>query len=106
VKFHLLSGSLEKLYLKKKYSNLFDIGVLSIHSANNIKTDLNILFKHGAAVHVESADYMIIFKPDQRKIYREKISEKAKEANWIESKATPFKHHQLFLVNKPAGSEE
>lgn len=34
VKIHLLSGKLEKLYDKKKYRHLFDIGVLSVNSAN------------------------------------------------------------------------
>ena len=34
VKIMFLSGSLEKLYIKKKFNGLFDIGVLSIHSAN------------------------------------------------------------------------
>lgn len=62
VKINLLSGNLEKLLLKKKYKNLFDIGVMSVNSANNIKRELSVLFKDQAAVHCESADYMIILK--------------------------------------------
>lgn len=45
VKIHLLSGKLEKLFEKKKYKNLFDLGVLSINSANEISQNLSILFK-------------------------------------------------------------
>ena len=45
VKINLLSGNLDKLLLKKKYKNLFDIGVLSVNSANNIKRELSVLFK-------------------------------------------------------------
>lgn len=101
MKIHFLAGNIEKLYLKKKYNNLFDVVVLSINSANYIKPEMNFLFKHGSSVHVESADYVIMFKPEQRTLYRTKITEKAKEAKWIESKATPFTHHQLFLINKP-----
>ena len=88
-----MSGSVDKMYPKKKYNELFDIGVLSIHSANNIKPEMNVLFKHGSSIHVETADDMVMFKPDQRKLYREKITEKGRDAKWIESKATPFKHH-------------
>lgn len=45
IKIHLLSGKLEKLYDKKKYKHMFDIGVLSVNSANGISQNLSILFK-------------------------------------------------------------
>jgi len=45
VKLHFISGNLEKLYEKKKYRNLFDLGVLSVGSANQISKDLSVLFK-------------------------------------------------------------
>lgn len=64
VKIHLLSGKLEKLYDKKKYRHLFDIGVLSVNSANSIAQDLSVLFKDQAKVHCETADDMVILKPD------------------------------------------
>mgnify|MGYP000503925665 CR=1 FL=1 len=41
VKFHLLTDSIDKLYTKSKYKDLFDIGVLSIHSANKIDPGTN-----------------------------------------------------------------
>jgi dynein assembly factor 3, axonemal len=60
VKFHLLTDSIDKLYTKSKYKDLFDIGVLSIHSANKIDSEFLGLFKDGAKLHVESADYIVI----------------------------------------------
>ncbi|CDW85452.1 arf-like ras superfamily gtpase [Stylonychia lemnae] len=99
VKIHFLSGSIDKLYLKKKYKNLFDIGVLSIHSANNIKEDMSILFKDQAKVHVETADYLAVFKPEQKEEFRVKLREKAKEAKWTLQKENPFNHHLLLTVH-------
>lgn len=86
------------MFTKKKFNKLFDIGVLSIHSANAIKSDLTLLFKESAKVHVESADFMIMLNKEQRKLYREKISEKTKEAGWTKAKEEPFTHHLLFEV--------
>ena len=60
MKFHLLTDSIDKLYTKAKYKDLFDIGVLSIHSANKIDTELMTLFKDGAKIHIESADNIVI----------------------------------------------
>ena len=82
VKFHLLSGSLEKLQTKKKYAGLFDIGVLSVNSANQITKGISTLFKDGASVHCETADYMVILKPEQREEFRKKIIEKVRDARW------------------------
>jgi hypothetical protein len=64
VKFHLISANLDKLYEKKKYAHLFDLGVLSVNSANIITRDFSKLFKDHAKVHCETADYMIILKED------------------------------------------
>lgn len=101
VKIHLLSGSLDKLYTKKKFTNLFDIGVLSINSANMIKRDLSILFKDHAKVHVESADFIVIMKPEQRQEFRKKLLEKIIEARWTRTpiEKCPFKHHELMEVH-------
>ncbi|MFS8160491.1 MAG: DUF4471 domain-containing protein [Candidatus Roizmanbacteria bacterium] len=101
IKFHLLSGKLDKLYEKKKFKNLFDIGVLSCHSANVISKELSVLFKDKSKVHVESSDYMVIFKPEQRVEYRKRVQEKAESAQlWTEIKgATSFSHHLLFEIN-------
>jgi hypothetical protein len=78
----LLSGKLEKLYDKKKYKNLFDIGVLSVNSANEISQGLSILFKDQAKVHCETADNMVILKAEQRVEFRKAIIEKVKTAKW------------------------
>ena len=66
VKIHLLSDDLRKLYNKQKYIDLFDIGILSIHSANKIDADMNAIFKKGAKVHVESADMLVPLSKEQR----------------------------------------
>ena len=64
VKFHLLAGDLCALRTKSKYRNLFDGGVLSMQSANNISPELSELFKDKSRVFVESADYLIALKPE------------------------------------------
>jgi len=82
VRVHFLSGNIEKLYQKKKYQGLFDIGVLSVGSANQITRDLSVIFKDQAFVHCETADYMVLLKEDQRKEFRNKIIEKIRDARW------------------------
>ena len=83
VKIHLLADQdITALNTKKRYQGLFDIGVLSINSANKISKDFTALFKHEAKVHVESADYIIVLKEDQRVEYRAKVIEKLAEADW------------------------
>ena len=49
---------------KKKFKGLFDIGVMSVHSADKISPEMTKMFKNGARVHCESADYFIIMTPD------------------------------------------
>jgi hypothetical protein len=80
VKIHLLSEDLSKLYNKSKYDSMFDIGVFTLHSANEINESLPKIFKNGAKIHVESADNLCIMKKDQKAEYRSKIDEKCKIA--------------------------
>lgn len=70
IRIHLLTDDLTNIYKKSKFDSLFDIGVLSLQSANYIDTKLNKVFKDKAKVHVESADNIVIMKKDQRKEYR------------------------------------
>jgi len=74
--------------------------VLSIHSDNNIKQDMSVLFKDQAKVHCETADYLFIFKPEQKEEFRNKLREKAKEAKWTLQKENPFDHHMLLTVHQ------
>ena len=99
VKIHLLSGKLEKLFEKKKYKNLFDLGVLSVNSANEISQNLSILFKDQAKVHCETADNMIILKQEQRVEFRKAIVEKVKAAKWTVQEPAPFSHHMMLQVH-------
>ena len=102
----MLSGDLKSLKTKSKFRGLFDIGVLSITSENYISPELTELFRHEAKVHCESADYIIIMKPEQRVEYRTKVMEVAKEANWKLADDAPYTHHMLFEVNNPMSLEE
>lgn len=96
----MLTDSIDKLYTKSKYKDLFDIGVLSIHSANSIDTDLTGIFKDGAKIHIESADNIVIMKKDQRAEFRAKISEKCEKANMKLVGTTPYNHHMFYEVKK------
>ena len=100
VKFHLLTDSIDKLYTKSKYKDLFDIGVLSIHSANKIDPELMTLFKDGAKIHIESADNIVIIKKEQRAEFRTKIAEKCEKANMKLVGTTPYNHHMFYEVKK------
>ena len=55
---------LTTLSTKRKYQGLFDVGVLSVHSADKISPELTRLFKDKAKVHCESADFLIVMKPE------------------------------------------
>ena len=70
IKIHLMSGDLKDIFHKKKFNNLFDVGVLSIHSSNKIAEPMNAIFKNGAKIHIETADYLCILKADQKSKYR------------------------------------
>ena len=98
-KIHFISGNIDKLFLKKKFQSKFDIGVLSIHSANSISRELSVLFKDQAKVHVETGDYLCIFKPDQKEELRKKLIEKIIQARWTK-KESPHDHHMLFQVHR------
>jgi len=63
VKIHLLTDDLPKIYGRSKYSELFDIGVLSIHSADLAgNSDINKIFKPNAKVHIETSDLLVILR--------------------------------------------
>ena len=64
VRIHLLTGDLPNLYKKSKFDGLFDIGVMSLQSANYIDEKLLKIFNDKAKVHVESADNLVIMKKD------------------------------------------
>jgi len=66
VKIHLLTDELEKIYTKQKYADLFDIAVLSIHSANKISDEMNAILKNKAKIHVETCDNLCVLKKEQR----------------------------------------
>merc|ERR1712238_357861 len=57
VKIHLLTDSLDKIYQKQRYQNLFDVGVLSVASAIHMKdAEMKSVFKKNAKVHLELCD--------------------------------------------------
>ena len=102
VKIHLLADKdLTTYSTKRKYQGLFDIGVMSVHSADKIGAELTKMFRDKAKVHCESADFLFIMKPDQRVEFRTKVMEKAQEATWTVQEEPPFGHHMLFEVQNP-----
>lgn len=105
VKIHLLGDQdIRTLCTKRKYQALFDIGVLSVHSADKISPELTMLFKDKARVHCEAADYLIVMKPEQRIEFRTKVYEKAASAEWTVVENPPFSHHMLFEVQNPTAN--
>ena len=65
MKFHILAEpDLTTLSSKRKYQGLFDVGVMSVHSADKISPELTRLFKDKAKVHCETADFLIVMKPE------------------------------------------
>jgi len=59
------------------------------------------MFKDKATVHAESADYLIMMKPEQRVEFRQKVQEKAGPANWVLKEDSPYTHHMLYEVQNP-----
>lgn len=100
VHFHFLAEpDLGKLHTKAKFQKLFDIGVLSLHSAGKMKSkEFGELFKDGAPVHVETADFVIAMKKDLRSEYRKKLIECAEINKWELMVPAPFAHHMMFKV--------
>ena len=84
VHFHFLAEpDLTKMHTKSKFRGLFDIGVLSLFSAGYMKQkDFSVLFKDKAAVHVETADFVIALKKDLRVEYRKKLIEAVQSNDW------------------------
>ena len=106
VKIHLLADKdLLALRSKKKFKGLFDCAVLGLNSANFISTELSELFRDKARVHVETSDYLILLKAEQRLEMRKAILKKMTEAKWENIDAPPYKHHFLFEVNNDAESK-
>lgn len=60
----LADKDLTSYAMKRKFQGLFDIGVLSLHSADKIGPELTKMFKDKARVHCESADFLIVMKPE------------------------------------------
>jgi hypothetical protein len=60
---------------------------------------MSIIFKDNAKVHIETADYMIVMRKEQREEFRVKLLEKIKEAKWTITKDTPYTHHMLAEVH-------
>ena len=59
-----MSGELSDIFNKQKYHELFDGGIFSMHSSNKIVEEMNPIFKKGAKVHIETADYLAIMKKE------------------------------------------
>ena len=83
------------------------IGVLSMSSCSEISKELTSVFKDQAKVHVETADYVIILKEEQRVAFRGEVLKKTNEADWqlTPQDESPYKHHMLFTVQNQDAPE-
>lgn len=72
-----------------------------MHSADKICPEVTKMFKDKARVHCESADYLIVMKPEQRVEFRAEVYKKVAEAGWTTVEEGPYKHHMLFEVPNP-----
>lgn len=89
---------LKSLKTKSKFKGLFDLGVLSVNSANYIGEEFATLFKDKAKVYCETADYLIALKAEQRIEFRKKVFAKVNEAKWKQVHPITYTHHLLFEV--------
>lgn len=100
VKIHLLTDSLDKIYQKQRYQDLFDVGVLSVASAIHMKdAELKNIFKKNGKVHLELCDNFVVLKKDQRQEYRTKLAGYAKEMGWKACESS-YTHHLLYDIGK------
>ena len=61
---------------------------------------MNPIFKKGARVHIETADYLAIMKPDHKTEYRKLVKKKCLDAKWKIVKDPPYSHHLMYEVIK------
>jgi hypothetical protein len=78
----LAEPDLTVLRTKSRYQGLFDLGVLSLQSINSVGPEFSELFKDGARSYCETADKLVLLKPEQRIEMRKMILKKTAEHNW------------------------
>jgi hypothetical protein len=69
------------------------------------------MFKSGAFAHIETTDTMVMFKPEQKEAYRNKVIDKATSTKWAKAGDMadgkgPFAHHLFFQLEKEEAVEE
>lgn len=77
---------------------MFDLGCLSVNSANYISEEFSTLFKDKAKVYCETADFLIALKKDQRVEFRKEVFKKVQAAKWTQVHPITYSHHLLFEV--------
>jgi hypothetical protein len=100
VKIYLLSGDIESIFKKKKFSNLFDFILLGFHSKNIFK-NAHLIGKKDMKLLVELNSFMTTFKEKERTTYKEKIKEMASESNLI-LEDTSSKYIWKFFYKMPS----
>lgn len=65
VSIKLLTNPISELYPKAKYHQLFDYVVISLKSDSILTTEFNTILKPNAKIYCETADNLVIFKPEQ-----------------------------------------
>lgn len=64
VSIKLLTNPISDLYSKAKYHNLFDHVVISLKSDSILTSEFNTILKPDAKIYCETADNLVIFKPE------------------------------------------
>ena len=97
VSIKLLTNPISDLYKLPKYHQMFDHVVISLKSDAVVTPEFNVLLKPQAKIYCETADNLVIFKPEQRELYWEKLKEKAESNNWntVESSFPTYMHFKF-----------
>ena len=83
VKLHFLSGSIDKLFRKKKFNNFFDIILYGFHASSKFDLTQKNVLKPNTRILFELNSHMASFNEKQREEYIAKIKELGQKNNLI-----------------------
>jgi hypothetical protein len=82
VKIHFLSGNIDTIFKKKKYSNYFDFVFLGLPSRNILNNIVNI-GKKNMKLLIELNTYMTTFNEKQKEEFKENLKKLTGDSNYI-----------------------
>eukprot|EP00698_Gefionella_okellyi_P002181 TRINITY_DN12016_c0_g1_i1.p1 TRINITY_DN12016_c0_g1~~TRINITY_DN12016_c0_g1_i1.p1 ORF type:complete len:497 (-),score=87.11 TRINITY_DN12016_c0_g1_i1:185-1648(-) len=103
VKVFCLLGDVDVMFGKKRFSGLFSRAFISNVSSHQLKPELNDLLTADAVVSVETAQYVLVMRAEQRTEYVRKVTELALDLGW--RACTPARHpHSNAPADAPVPS--